>query len=276
MLDLRRWPLAPVRLVGCYRYRCAHEPLAAHSHGDLFELCYLASGGQTYEVEGKLYQLRGGDFLLTRPGERHSTGGWPEERGVLYWMLFARPRAGESFLGLPPAEGRWLGRALATAPHHHFRGGPEPALALAQMMKVPAERSPGAALELRLQLLRFLLMAAQCARRPQRTELSVPVQRALAAVAAPGGLQLDLAGLSAVSRLSPTRLQAHFKAEVGCSPGDYLLRQRVAQAVRWLRSTRRPVTDIAFELGFSSSQYFATVFKRYTMRTPLEARRTGR
>lgn len=40
-----------------------------------------------------------------------------------------------------------------------------------------------------------------------------------------------------------------------------------------LRGTRRTVTDIAFDVGFSSSQYFATVFRRYTALAPEAWRR---
>jgi AraC family L-rhamnose operon regulatory protein RhaS len=47
------------------------------------------------------------------------------------------------------------------------------------------------------------------------------------------------------------------------TPNKQLNRLRVEQAARWLADEPgRSVTDIALELGFSSSQYFATVFLR--------------
>jgi AraC-like DNA-binding protein len=50
----------------------------------------------------------------------------------------------------------------------------------------------------------------------------------------------------------------------------------VARAAELLRTTRRSVTDIAFDVGFSSSQYFATVFRRYTTLSPAEYRHPPR
>ena len=38
--------------------------------------------------------------------------------------------------------------------------------------------------------------------------------------------------------------------------------------VRAPKNTARPVTQIAFEVGFNSSQYFSTVFQQYTGLTP--------
>ena len=49
---------------------------------------------------------------------------------------------------------------------------------------------------------------------------------------------------------------------------DYLARLRVRRAKALLRNGRLPVTRIAFDLGFSSSQYFATFFKRFAGFTP--------
>jgi hypothetical protein len=43
---------------------------------------------------------------------------------------------------------------------------------------------------------------------------------------------------------------------------------RIAVAEKRLALRRDSVTEIALELGFSSSQYFATVFKRFTGMTP--------
>jgi AraC family L-rhamnose operon regulatory protein RhaS len=50
----------------------------------------------------------------------------------------------------------------------------------------------------------------------------------------------------------------------GDSPVNLVNRLRVERAKRALRDTREPVTEIAFASGFSSSQYFARVFRLFT------------
>lgn len=55
-----------------------------------------------------------------------------------------------------------------------------------------------------------------------------------------------------------------------------MLRLKIAEAVRMLeRNQDLSVTAIAHELGFSSSQYFATVFRRYLRVSPGELRQQG-
>jgi AraC-like DNA-binding protein len=48
----------------------------------------------------------------------------------------------------------------------------------------------------------------------------------------------------------------------------------VEEAHRRLADTNEDITNIAHNLGFSSSQYFATVFRRETGMTPGEYRET--
>jgi AraC-like DNA-binding protein len=79
-----------------------------------------------------------------------------------------------------------------------------------------------------------------------------------------------VARLAQVARLSESRCKARFKREIGVPPAEYWLRKKIERAMVLLK--RRSVTDVAFELGFSSSQYFATVFKRYTLANPSQFR----
>jgi len=51
-------------------------------------------------------------------------------------------------------------------------------------------------------------------------------------------------------------------------PHAYILRKRIECAQKLPSIGNGTVTEIAFECGFSSSQYFATVFKRITGMTP--------
>ena len=58
------------------------------------------------------------------------------------------------------------------------------------------------------------------------------------------------------------------------TPSDHLCRIRLAHAARLLRERPGlPVTAVAFEVGFGSSQYFATCFRRHHGVTPSEFRR---
>ena len=82
------------------------------------------------------------------------------------------------------------------------------------------------------------------------------------------GTREVLAGLG----LSYRQLARHFRSVTGMSPKSYQLRARVAEAERLLRATSLPVTTIAFELGYSSSQHFATQFQDINGTTPSDYR----
>ena len=82
-----------------------------------------------------------------------------------------------------------------------------------------------------------------------------------------------LEDLAARVALSVSRFKVRFKEEVGVPPADYVARQKVSKAMDLLRKTGMPITQIATSLGYSSSQYFATAFRRYTGKTPSQARR---
>jgi AraC family L-rhamnose operon transcriptional activator RhaR/AraC family L-rhamnose operon regulatory protein RhaS len=64
-----------------------------------------------------------------------------------------------------------------------------------------------------------------------------------------------------------------FKEFVGMSPNDYWQRIRVEAARDMLRKTDLSVTEIAIRCGYSTSQYFSTVFRKYTGTTPTQFRR---
>jgi AraC-like DNA-binding protein len=69
--------------------------------------------------------------------------------------------------------------------------------------------------------------------------------------------------LARLAGLSASRLNESFRAELGLSPHQYLLRLRAELGAQALGQTDRAITDIALDLGFSSSQHFAQVFRKY-------------
>jgi AraC-like DNA-binding protein len=84
-----------------------------------------------------------------------------------------------------------------------------------------------------------------------------------------------LVDLARLVHLSPNHLAQLFTDEVGVSPRQYLLRERVRRAKEQLRDSDASVTTIALDLGFSSSQHFAKMFKKIAGRSALAFRKIG-
>lgn len=67
---------------------------------------------------------------------------------------------------------------------------------------------------------------------------------------------------------SRSRFYEMFKAETGLTPNDYVQRLRVNRACDPLAASGESITSIAYRMGFSDSQYFARVFRKYMGETP--------
>ncbi len=65
-----------------------------------------------------------------------------------------------------------------------------------------------------------------------------------------------------------------FHKTFGINPKEYILRKKIFFAKQMLLENR-DITTIAFDLGFSSSQSFATVFKKLTCSTPTSFRKNN-
>jgi AraC family L-rhamnose operon regulatory protein RhaS len=76
--------------------------------------------------------------------------------------------------------------------------------------------------------------------------------------------------------LSESGFRERFKTEMGFSPHEYILNQRITAARKQLEETDHDITRIALDFGFSSSQYFATAFRRLVGLAPGDYRRRHR
>lgn len=72
---------------------------------------------------------------------------------------------------------------------------------------------------------------------------------------------------------SPDYLIKHFKAEVGMTPYQYLLKRKMAIAERLLRDTTLPVKEVAEQLGYEDAHYFSGLFKKERKMSPKQFRK---
>lgn len=78
--------------------------------------------------------------------------------------------------------------------------------------------------------------------------------------------------LARVSGVSEAHFARSFKDAFGVPPHRYLLTRRIERAAALLRDTDLPVTDIAFDTGWTSLGTFGRVFRDITGESPGELR----
>ena len=79
---------------------------------------------------------------------------------------------------------------------------------------------------------------------------------------------LDVKAVAAVAHISEAHFSRSFRAVFGETPHHYLQRRRVERAMFLLRETDRSVTDICFDVGFTSLGTFSRTFRDIIGETP--------
>jgi two-component system, response regulator YesN len=83
---------------------------------------------------------------------------------------------------------------------------------------------------------------------------------------------VSLTEISAAGNVSPAWAAVKFKDEVGTGVNEYLNEYRVGKACELFKSGEYMIYEVADRTGFTSSQYFSKVFRKYTGVTPNQYR----
>jgi transcriptional regulator GlxA family with amidase domain len=83
---------------------------------------------------------------------------------------------------------------------------------------------------------------------------------------------LDVRSVAAAAYLSEAHFTRSFRAAFGETPHRYLQRRRVERAMFLLRDTERSVTDICFDVGFTSLGTFSRTFRDIVGEAPTDYR----
>jgi AraC-like DNA-binding protein len=86
---------------------------------------------------------------------------------------------------------------------------------------------------------------------------------------------LDVPTVAAVAHVSEAHFSRTFRAVFGETPHRYLQRRRVERSMFLLRETDRSVTDICFDVGFSSLGTFSRMFREIVGSSPSRYRETN-
>src|SRR3954453_18422061 len=88
--------------------------------------------------------------------------------------------------------------------------------------------------------------------------------------------QINLDDAAAQAGISPFHFLRLFSQTLGVTPHQYLVRSRLRHAARRLADDDSPITDIAYDVGFSDLSNFVRTFGRAAGASPLKFRQASR
>jgi len=261
------------------------EPFDLHVH-DFSELVVVTGGRGMHKIQNEAWPLSAGDVFVVKGDEAHEYCELDELNLINILYL--------------PDRLRWNLRDLVSLPGYHALFTLEPQWRRRHQFKSrlhlpPAEighvlglidqldaelqtRTPGfafLAIALYMQLVGVLSRAYNRSRNPDSQAL-LRLAGTITHLETNYANPVELDDLAEMVHMSKRSFLRTFRAATGQSPIAYLIQIRVNRAADLLRTTNSPVTDIAFEVGFLDSNYFARQFRQLMGITPRAYRDANR
>ena len=305
-VDDRQWE-RPIEMVDAYRWeerskiitrdvhgvsglmnlthfsRLTAEPSTPmHYHTNIMEIHCIVKGRRTNRlyVNGReeAHEYTGGEAFVVFPGECHATGDDARQDPCELYAVQLNVSEAERFLGLSREKGMALCARFMDLKERHFRMKPEDMSLLRGAFDRFAERTPTGVDAGLAHLVCFLYRFLELP--PAATFLHAPadarIQRVIDYIEANLSEPMPLSSLAALTGYSLSRFKTRFREETGQTPAVYITARRVERAKEALERTDQSITDIAYNLGWSSGNYFCSVFKKLTGLSPLNYRRQSR
>lgn len=268
-----RLDLGGLRLLGRLRIFRAADPVEMQSHEDMFELLYMYSGRKVFYIGDEKYVLNGGDLLLVFPGEAHGAEDVSQNRTLLYYLHFADPSRTADLCGLSDLERIQLAEMLNRMDHRLITVPQGIKRSFDELFGLVKGQSPLREARIRhfaLEIIWQVIRSSKLSGHDTPEDIQIVKDYITTHV-----YEMPTVGeLALLVHLSVPRFKQKFKQETGVPPAEYIIRHKVDLAEQWLTGSNRRITDIALDLGFSSSQHFSVVFQKYCGQAPQNYRRS--
>jgi AraC family L-rhamnose operon regulatory protein RhaS len=257
------------------------KELAPHKNQGM-EITFVEKGVMEWMVEGRPEKVEPGSVFFTLPWQVHGSLQAKEPENTVWHILFhlkkayQTPRTNFKFtkaLGFSAEESKILSETFASSTRHCFQATPTirsliPAL-IGELQSTRELRNV-----LAITLLRAILVELKRVVGSEVTDTATytpseqRVQEFITRLSSDCGQQWTLANMAHDCGIRRTQLCKIFHKLTGSTPMEFLSRIRIEHAKTLLRRSDTKVIDIAFECGYSSSQYFAKTFRQATGQTP--------
>lgn len=252
--------------LGRYNYNKAEKSLAEHTHPNRIEICYYDKGTQWFCVGDVQYLVKGGEVFLHFPGELHGSGSFPEGKGRLYWFIIEIADLSDDADQIGRNEIAYLCNELIRQRERHFIGKKEIKQILDEIFYIYRQSGLDriGIIHIRTLTQRFLLLLMDCIQKKQ-SAIDHRLNQVLQYIHDHISTKITIATLAGLCCLSESRFKNLFKEQTGFTPGDYIQRIRIQEALQFLKENPDiTVSQVAYRFNFSSPQYLSSVVKKYT------------
>ncbi len=247
----------------------ATEPITLHYHKDLIEFHFVVKGLREMMVEDVSYLTTANRVFIVYSNETHNSVEH-FERPVEFYTFQLNLKSRDSLLGLNQESSNQLYDlltgsnnrmcALSKEDMHNLK------VSMDKLLANKTEQHCSALVTLAMLLFKIPQLSDVTVKADENTNENI--SKALRFIDENFKEALTVKDMAEYCGYSQSHFQTHFKSIYGVSPSEYLNTLRIEHAKKLLSNSDIDITAIAFELNFSSSNYFSTFFKRYTNTTP--------
>lgn len=240
--------------------------LEEHDHNSCMELVIVETGQEIYHAEGIDHIVRGGSFFIAPAHSRHSSGIHPRSKHKHFCILIDLG-LNRQFLGLESFE--VLRRSLSGLPvltaryDNRFFNNVKALFELVQ-----AKTAPHNAIKAHALLTTILLSIVQLSSKNSTGSFDFPLSKINTFFQSNLSKNLSVDDMAQAVSMPVSSFKKNFRQTTGIAPAEYFLRMKLNKARYMIQCSEMTINEISNELGFNSSQYFATVFKRYHLHSP--------
>lgn len=246
---------------------------AMHAHSSVVEVSLIMQGQSVYLINGRQYVVKAGDLMICNTGVVH------EEHFGIDGQLrtFCLGVSGLHLAGM--RAGALIGEKTPPVFPCGARARDVQTLfeLIFQQMADRVPRAQETCHYLMLSLLSILLdLTGRHVAVENRQELKTEIlaHRIRNYIDQHFAEELTLQQLSETLHVSKYYMSHVFKAVLGCSPMQYVLRRRIGEAQSLLMETDYSATQIGVMTGFGNPSYFNAIFTRTIGISPLKYRLT--
>jgi len=248
------------------------------------QLFHINEGKFEWIIAGKAFTLYPGDTAIILPQQEFGSEKGFLDLGIISWLALSPVQFSKEgnlvlgpWSGLPANETKSIGKLLFLNQVSVLPKLPAVGQLFQQLQKEINEREIGYTVRVNHLIDELLITIVRHLTRQNNLQRDFPQTFMKLEQALRSNLdhQWLVEEMAVMVGLGTTAFTEKVKSYTGFSPLHYLINIRIAEAIKMLKNSQKPVTDIALETGFYSSQHFSTTFKKLTGYTPRQFRQNN-